>query len=264
MSELVTRKYGMKPGLYDPRQLTAVFADQPPVDTYSLTALSPLPPVRDQGQLGCCVGEGTSGATHMSLLISKYPWLFTPSVLDIYYQCRAIEGTTTSDSGAIIADAFNVLSTQGVCPEDSNPEWSWAFSSTDDRWAQEPPAACATNALGHKIVKYAKIQQTAAAIESALYSGSPVVIGIVVYPSFESDNANATGVIPMPSWMDKIQGPLGGHCMWLYGYDRTNQVFTGRNSWGATWGNAGSFTIPYAYLLDPTLTSDLWLCGVLT
>ncbi|MGI8571877.1 MAG: peptidase, partial [Solirubrobacteraceae bacterium] len=30
------------------------------------------------------------------------------------------------------------------------------------------------------------------------------------------------------------------------------------NSWGEGWGQAGYFTMPYAYLLNPSLSSDFW------
>ena len=217
---------------------------------------------RDQGQLGCCVGEGTSGGTHLDLLNADYKWPFTPSVLDIYYRCREKEGTVDQDAGAMISDAFDVLRNQGVCPEDSNPAWSWPFSSTDQRWKDAPPDACKQDALQHKIVKYAQIHQDPDSIKAALASGFPVVIGCLVYPSFESA---PEGVIPMPSVLEKLQGPLGGHCTFLWGYGNLDANHAdGRNSWTTSWGDRGNYHIPFGYLCDPNLTSDLWLCGVLT
>jgi len=42
------------------------------------------------------------------------------------------------------------------------------------------------------------------------------------------------------------------------GYDDVSQRFTVRNSWGTTWGLAGYFTMPYAYLTNGKLASDFW------
>ena len=36
-----------------------------------------------------------------------------------------------------------------------------------------------------------------------------------------------------------------------------------RNSWGTTWGQKGYGTIPYAYLIDPSLSADLWTIRVI-
>jgi len=41
---------------------------------------------------------------------------------------------------------------------------------------------------------------------------------------------------------------LGGHALVLVGYNDSTSRFTFRNSWGASWGDAGYGTIPYAYL----------------
>jgi C1A family cysteine protease len=42
------------------------------------------------------------------------------------------------------------------------------------------------------------------------------------------------------------------------GYDDASQRFIVRNSWGEGWGQGGYFTMPYAYLGDRSLASDLW------
>ena len=47
------------------------------------------------------------------------------------------------------------------------------------------------------------------------------------------------------------------------GYDDAANLFIIRNSWGTTWGQKGYGTIPYAYLIDPSLSADLWTIRVI-
>jgi C1A family cysteine protease len=59
----------------------------------------------------------------------------------------------------------------------------------------------------------------------------------------------------MPAASEKV---LGGHCVLAVGYDDSQQRFIARNSWGTAWGMQGYFTVPYAYLVDSSLSSDFW------
>jgi C1A family cysteine protease len=56
----------------------------------------------------------------------------------------------------------------------------------------------------------------------------------------------------------KTESFLGGHAVLAVGYDDFYQRFMVQNSWGTSWGIKGYFTMPYAYLLDPNLSSDFW------
>merc|ERR1711933_589219 len=66
----------------------------------------------------------------------------------------------------------------------------------------------------------------------------------------------ATGEMPMPKDDDQI---LGGHAVQACGYDDARKVFIVRNSWGEGWGDRGYFYMPYAYLSDAGLASDMWV-----
>ena len=72
---------------------------------------------------------------------------------------------------------------------------------------------------------------------------------------FPSTAVAKTGVVPMPAANEAV---LGGHAVLAVGYNHTAQQFLVRNSWGAAWGLAGYFLIPYAYLTNPNLASDFW------
>ena len=106
-----------------------------------------------------------------------------------------------------------------------------------------------------KAVQYQRVAQNVNQMKGCLASGYPFVYGFTVYESFESKNVAKTGVVPMPASGEKI---LGGHCVLAVGYDDSQQRFLARNSWGTDWGLQGYFTVPYAYLTDPNLSSDFW------
>jgi len=69
-----------------------------------------------------------------------------------------------------------------------------------------------------------------------------------------SNTVALTGDVPMPNF--QTDSFLGGHAICIVGY--IDKYWICRNSWGSTWGNKGYFRLPLAYLLDTSLTTDLW------
>ena len=68
-----------------------------------------------------------------------------------------------------------------------------------------------------------------------------------------------TGVAAMPGAGETA---LGGHAVMAAGYDDGSARFLVRNSWGASWGMGGYFTLPYAYLSNANLADDFWTIRV--
>ena len=97
--------------------------------------------------------------------------------------------------------------------------------------------------------------QELAQLKGCLAAGYPVVYGFSVYESFESAVVSRTGHVPMPKPKERL---VGGHAVVAVGYDDAKERFIVRNSWGASWGEEGYFTMPFAYLLDPNLSDDFW------
>ena len=58
---------------------------------------------------------------------------FTPSRLFIYYNERALEGPSPTDSGAMLRDGIKAVAAQGACPETM-----WPY--VEDKFADRPPA----------------------------------------------------------------------------------------------------------------------------
>lgn len=207
------------------------------------------PPIYNQGELGSCTANALAGDYEFNEIKEKEKSEFTPSRLFIYYNERAIENTTSEDSGASLSDGIQSISTTGVCPES---EWPYDVTKFSDK----PPAGCYTTASSHKANQYKNLQQNLQQLKQSLIDGYPFICGITVYESFESDSAAQTGVIPLPN--TATEQCLGGHATMYVGFNDTYQTFIGRNSWGTDWGAAGYFYIPYAYLTNPDLACDFW------
>ncbi len=219
-----------------------------------LTALPPkadlrrrCPQVYNQGRLGSCTANAIAAAIEFDRRKQRLSD-FVPSRLFIYYNERVIEGTVKSDSGAQIRDGIKSVASIGVCPEQ---EWPYNIA----RFATRPPSRAFNDAKLDRAVSYQALVQDPNQMKGCLASGYPFVFGFTVYQSFESATVARTGHAPMPGSAER---PVGGHAVMAVGYDDANQWFIVRNSWGATWGMSGYFTLPYSYLLQPGLSSDFW------
>ena len=249
MSKRKVAKYGWKSGLPDQRDyiysVPSIFSGILPA---SVDLRPKCPPVLDQGQLGSCTANSIANAYYFDELNQKESLAFCPSRLFIYYNERVIEGDVKYDNGAQIRDGFKTIASQGVAPETL-----WPYNIA--KFAKKPTAKIYKEALKHKAISYQKLTQDLTTLKGCLASGSPFVFGFTVYDSFESQAVASTGIVPMPA---KTESVLGGHAVLCVGYDDATQRFFVMNSWGTSWGQAGFFTIPYAYLTSSSLSSDFW------
>jgi C1A family cysteine protease len=243
------QRYGWKPDLPDARDFYFRVARP------TLEALPPkvdmrdnCPPVYDQGNLGSCTANAIGGAHQFEQKKASTVPDFTPSRLFIYYAERELEGTIEQDNGAYIRDGMKVVAQQGTCTE---TQWPYDIN----QFRTKPPAACYTEALNHQVVQYMRVDQTLDQLKGCLAVGFPFVFGFTVYSAFEGTEVARTGVLNMPS---KDESVMGGHAVMCVGYDDESQRFIVRNSWGSDWGQAGYFTIPYAYLTNSDLSADFW------
>lgn len=209
-----------------------------------------FPPVYDQGDLGSCVAQSTAALLYF--LDKNIPDDDSfPDVqrsrLQLYYNARKIEGTVDSDDGCMIRDAFKGLNSVGVAPETD-----WPYEPT--RFSMEPPQDVTVN--NQKLINYKRISRNLEGIKLAVAAGYPVVVGLLLYSSFESDHTSTTGIVTMPD--KKKEQELGGHAVLIVGYDDTKQWFIVRNSWGTTWGDLGYFYLPYEYVKSAKMASDFW------
>ncbi|WP_238473218.1 C1 family peptidase [Desulforamulus profundi] len=158
-----------------------------------------------------------------------------------------LEGTIDEDSGATIRDGMKVLKNIGVCPESDDPY-------NVDKFTQPPTLRDILDAHHYKISQYHRVSNLTM-LKTSLAEGLPVVTGMLVYESFESDEVAKTGTVPIP--YTETEQLLGGHAVLVVGYDDTKQWAVVRNSWGENWGDQGYFYLPYQYWIRG-LVIDMW------
>ena len=206
------------------------------------------PPIYNQGALGSCTAHAIAGALEFDQMRQQESDVFLPSRLFIYYNERAIEGTTDEDAGAMLRDGIKSVAKQGAPHERIWPYVPRKFRS-------KPSAGAYTDGARHPALLYRRITQDLAQLKACLTEGFPFVFGFSVYESFESAAVAKSGHATLPTANERL---LGGHAVLAVGYDTANERFIARNSWGSSWGLAGYFTIPFAYLMDPNLSDDFW------
>jgi hypothetical protein len=243
-------KYGWKAQTPDFRDYPYVPKSIPPVGQESLLPALAETPVLDQGHLGSCV----SNALARVLMYQGYTKdALLPARLFIYYEGRKAENSIRSDSGLVIRDGIKVVATYGAPPELT---WPYIIS----KFTRKPPVSAYIKARLDKALTYysldAASQPRRDLIRAAIHEGYPVIFGFSVYDSLETQEVANTGIVPMPAPTDK---QLGGHCVFICGYDDTTQRYQCANSWSENWGNHGYFYLPYAYVENPQLASDFWI-----
>ena len=205
------------------------------------------PPAYDQGDLGSCTGNAIAAAVEFDIM-KQGETPIVPSRLFIYYNERVMEGDTDQDNGAQIRDGILSIATNGVCDESL-----WPYNPS--QFAVKPSDTAYVAAQAHKAIKYYTVGITLNEIKQALARGYPIVFGMQVFSSLQSDLAAQTGQVEMPSPGEQSEG---GHCVLMVGYSDITQTFIVRNSWGNCWGDNGYFYLPYSYV-NENLMTDLWV-----
>jgi len=203
--------------------------------------------IENQGNLGSCTGNAIAGA--IELLHKRQNRTLDISRLFIYYYERLFIGTVNYDSGAYIRDGIKACYTYGAPTENL---WPYNIS----KFRTVPPKAALLDAAKRKVTSYQRAADFNAVID-AITSGYPVTIGFSVYSSFDSPTVAKTGIMPYPN-VNK-ERLLGGHAVLLVGYNKDNNTFIARNSWGTDWGDKGYFYMPFEVIQNTRMSNDFWV-----
>jgi len=254
--------FGWKPDLPDHRDLRMAPRPTEALPRRSILPSQFVPPVRNQGAQGSCTGHGVrSIMQYMRMKEAQKPLELSPRFA--YWNGRAIEGTTSEDSGAEIRDVIKGVAKYGIaCERDCK---------YNQKVYNKPPSKTAfKEALTDIAVEYRRPDQDIGQIRSIIATEQvPITFGFSVYSNFS--DADDDGRFGMPS------GSLeGGHCIDIVGYD-DDYSYQGHNggvlimnSWGTDWGCSGPTDtrgfvwMLYDYLLNPDLCDDFWVVTKVT
>jgi C1A family cysteine protease len=217
-----------------------------------------LGPVFDQDQLGSCTANACAGALEYEQNIqNNNDNAVQLSRLFLYWNERNLEGTVDQDSGGQIRDVVKAAAQYGA-----PLETTWPYN--EQAFRQKPSLEAYNEGLQHRALQYEAVPQDLTAFKHVLaVLNRPILIGIIVYDSFEAPQTIASGVVPMPGPTETCQG---GHAVLAVGYDDSKQAILVRNSWNTIYPPAwpgsnerGSFWLPYEYLMNPQLAEDFWV-----
>lgn len=231
--------------LFEYRKPSACHLRQSNILKVDLRNLSPQ--VQDQLDIGSCVSHGVL-YTHQMLYPDSKDKTELGSRLYNYYNGRKREGRAHMDQGMSIISGIISLLEYGSVQENM-----WPYDTT--KRDIQPPSEIYNMAIKSKL-KATQIPQNIYNIKNSLIECLPVLCGILIYPSFETDLVAKSGIVPYPNKLN--ENPVGRHCVVIVGFDDMSQKFLLRNSWGPQWGDNGYFWVDYKYILDEDLCSDLY------
>jgi len=235
-------KFDLLPSKYDERDFNLSIKLSESVRAGFVDWTNQMTPVKDQGELGSCVGFAVASLKEWqerkeNLIEGKEDKIYDFSEQWIYYNAKKIDGYP-HEEGTDLRSAFKVLQKIGVpC------EKGWKYSDHNvgqpERWS-------------HLVARWALIEsyeriKTINELFQVL-NFSPVVIGIEVFE--EIMNVKSDGIVQNPR---NSLYSLGGHAICLVGYNDQTKMFKFKNSWSDDWGSKGYGFLYYDYIYNYTI-----------
>jgi Papain family cysteine protease len=231
--------FAKDPGIDDAEDAAAPDATLPPIVDHRSTQSS----IKHQGARRTCV-------SHASLALLEAAAHIPDDLSEQYthYKFNEFKGRPQDRDNALRTTDAPVLLARddgGICLE---TEWPYISDQEPINTAvaagtyRPPPSAFADQIYGYrtyKLIADAGLEgesiKNTRFLESLLALGFDIVIG--AWASWDDEN-NRSVLRPL---LDPAGEPIGrgGHAMLMVGYDRPNQYFTMKNSWGPGWGHAG-------------------------
>jgi C1A family cysteine protease len=212
-----------------------------------------FPPIDDQRQLA-------SASAHACLgLVSYFTRRASGEALDgsrlFLYKTTRLLLDWPGDRGAPLRATLKAMVRFGI-----PPEHLWPYDV--NRFDEEPGPFLYSFANEYRSMVYVRLDsgdasgaQTLEAVRSYLAAGFPCAFGLSLPGSLSAEPE-----IPAPTAFDTVQG---GHAAIAVGYDDRKRIRSSkgalliRNSWGASWGDAGYGWLPFVYF-QRKMAVDVW------
>ena len=206
--------------------------------------------IKDQGQLGSCVGFAMVAMKEWQEITERImeqkeygptnDELKDLSESYVYWNAKAIDGDP--EEGTTLRVAMQVLKNKGV-----PTERFWPYS---DKTRGEALDGADTAAEWTKIGSYWRVTSLEELLTAL--SKQPVPIGISCFEEIFSVGSN--GLVPLPK---NPALDYGGHAICLVGYDDEKRLLKFKNSWSTAWGQNGYGYLSYDYF---EYIIDAWTC----
>ena len=205
--------------------------------------------VRDQGQLGSCVGfavaamkEWQEKKEHEAELAKGKrgrPKVYNYSEAWIYWNSKKLDPWGIEEEGTSIRYAMQVLRNIGVPTEKG-----WPYKDINNVDAIGKPEGWANLvARWSQIESYWRLNSLTELKVALNLSPVPIGVGCFLEIFYVGDN----GIVAYPNNPNNM---YGGHAVCAVGYDDTTQLVKFKNSWGRNWGEKGYGYLPYSYIND--------------
>lgn len=209
-----------------------------------LSAQFPTP--GDQGSEGSCVGWATGYAATSFHQAVQEGWSLSPNAhrTSPSWVYNQINGG--ADNGSYISDAMALIVSKGA---DDLSDFPYVAGS----YTNQPDAASLARAARFKAASWGTLAVSQSNFKSVLAGGNAIVIGIEIFPDWDTLNGTTNTVYDTIAANDYSRGR---HAVTIIGYDDARQAFKVINSWGTSWGGNGGYAwIAYSLINN----SRLWL-----
>jgi hypothetical protein len=199
--------------------------------------------IRDQGNLGSCVGFACVALKEFQEKLQRPKTPFRDaSEMWVYWKAKEIDRWPNLE-GTGIRYALKVLARTGV-----PTERAWPYidrKAKGNKPPTKPAFWAAMVARWGKISKYFRLDSLNE-MREWLFLNGPVVIGVPVGSTIINPRTHPD--VPGKSYVTLPTRFEGGHAIVLTGYNHQDKYFEFKNSWGIDWGNRGYGYITFNYL----------------